>query len=148
MDGPVAGGADSYACATCAWIESTETAPYGDSGGVVEGLVEPTAQGAADIITAAAAGDAPAGSEPRKIGDYYGAFMDEGKIEALGLAPLKRELAAIAAIADHAALSAALGAALRTDVDMFNDTRLHTDRPFGLWVAQDLDDPHRYAPFL
>ena len=42
----------------------------------------------------------------------------------------------------------ALGATLRADVDVLNNTNLHTENLFGLWVAQDLSDPSRYAPFL
>jgi predicted metalloendopeptidase len=41
-----------------------------------------------------------------------------------------------------------LGATLRADVDLLNSTNLHTDRLFGLWVAQDLDNPKAYAAFL
>ncbi len=43
---------------------------------------------------------------------------------------------------------AEIGAGLRADVDMLNATAMHTDNLFGLWVAQDLDDPARYATFL
>src|SRR5207253_2201965 len=49
---------------------------------------------------------------------------------------------------DRAGLARALGATLRADVDVLNNTSLHTDNFLGLWVAQDLDDPSRYAPFL
>jgi len=45
-------------------------------------------------------------------------------------------------------LGAALGATLRTDVDVLNSTNLYTGHLFGLWVAQDLNDPDRYSPFL
>ena len=33
-------------------------------------------------------------------------------------------------------------------MDVLNATNLYTDNLFGLWVAQDLDSPTRYAPFL
>ena len=42
----------------------------------------------------------------------------------------------------------ALGATLRADVDVLNNTNLHTENLFGLWVAQDLSDPTHYSPFL
>ena len=54
----------------------------------------------------------------------------------------------IAAVTDRPGLSRVLGGTLRADVDVLNATTLHTDNLFGLWVAQDLDDPTRYAPFL
>ena len=71
---------------------------------------ELTAQRTADLIAEAAKADAPAGSDARKIGDYYASFMDEAAIEAKGLAPLQPALERIAAIADAAALARALGA--------------------------------------
>ena len=37
---------------------------------------------------------------------------------------------------------------MRADVDVFNATSLHTPNILGLWVAQDLDDPSQYSPFL
>src|SRR5262249_55065269 len=82
------------------------------------------------------------------IGDYYATFMDEEAIEARALSPLKPELDSIGAVADKGALARALGATIRADVDIFNATNLHTPNVFGLWIAQDLDEPSRYAAFL
>ena len=50
-----------------------------------------------------------AGSNERKIADYYAAFMDEAGIDQRGLAPLQAKLDGIDAIADGKALSAWLG---------------------------------------
>ena len=41
-----------------------------------------------------------------------------------------------------------LGSTLRADVDVLNTTNFYTENLFGLWVAQDLDDPTHYSPFL
>jgi putative endopeptidase len=49
------------------------------------------------------------GSEERKLGDFYGACMDEAAIEAKGLAPIEPELARIDAIANRAGLRAEIG---------------------------------------
>ena len=54
----------------------------------------------------------------------------------------------VAAIGDRADLARALGETLRADVDVLNNTNFYTPNVFGLWVAQDLDEPSRYAPFL
>jgi putative endopeptidase len=62
--------------------------------------------------------------------------------------PLKPELGRIAAIANRKDLSSVLGTTLRADVDPLNTGRATTDRLFGLWVAEDLNDPTRYAPYL
>jgi predicted metalloendopeptidase len=74
--------------------------------------------------------------------------MDTVAIEKLGLTPLKPTLDSIAAIADRKALSRFLGSTLRADVDAFNATNFYTPNLFGLWVAQDLDDPAHYSPFI
>src|SRR5450756_1641531 len=74
--------------------------------------------------------------------------MDEAAIEAKGLQPLQPALESLAAISDARALARALGGTLRADVDVLNNTKFYTANLFGLWVAQDLNDPGRYSPFL
>src|SRR5207247_7613327 len=93
-------------------------------------------------------GPAPAGCVARKAGDCSASAMDEAAIEAKGLAPLQPTLDRIQAIKDGQALARVLGGTLRADVDALNNTNLYTDNLFGLWIAQDLDDPTRYVPFL
>jgi putative endopeptidase len=85
------------------------------------------------IIETAAAADAPKGTNERKIGDYYKAFLDTGKIDQLGLAPAKAGLAAIAGIKTHeqaAALIATPGMPL--------------DGPIGYGISLDEKNPDRY----
>ncbi len=74
--------------------------------------------------------------------------MEEKAIEAKGLAPLKDQLAAIAAIGDKRALAAHIGEGLRADVDPLNHTNFHTDRLFGIWISQDLNDPAHNVPYV
>jgi putative endopeptidase len=94
------------------------------------------------------AAKAKPGTEARKIGDYYLAYLDEKRIESLGLKPLQPTLVRIAAVKDKAALAAEFGRELRADVDALNSTNFYTDHLFGLWVEQDLNNPKRYAPYL
>jgi putative endopeptidase len=61
-------------------------------------LADLTSQRTADLIQEAAKSAPPAGSEARKVGDYYASYMDEAGIEAKGLAPLRPTLDRIAAI--------------------------------------------------
>jgi putative endopeptidase len=102
----------------------------------------------AELIKAAGEGHPAAGSEQRLIADYYKAYMDEAGIEKAGLKPLEPALASIDAIKDKAALSAALGAQLRADVDPINATNLDTEHLLGLFVAQGLEDPSKNMPYL
>jgi putative endopeptidase len=83
-----------------------------------------------------------------KIGDYFASFMDEARIEELGATPLRPELDTIAAIRTRRDLSRVLGASIRADTDALNATNFYTDRPFGLWVAEDLNDTSKYRPYL
>ena len=100
------------------------------------------------IITGAGQGNPAAGSNARKIADYYAAYLNRPAIDARGAAPLQAELARIAAIADRRALSAALGANLRADVDPLNATTFGTENLLGVFVAQGLQEPNRNFAYL
>jgi putative endopeptidase len=148
IDRSVTPGDDFFRYANGTWLEHTAIPADRPSYGVFAQLAELTTQRTARLIEHAAASHAPAGSDERKIGDYYASFMDEAGIERRGLRPLRPQLARIAAIAGRRDLARFLGATLRADVDVLNNTHLHTANLFGLWVARDLDDPSRYAAFL
>ena len=148
MDRSVAPGDDFYAYANGSWAKRTVIPADRGSFGVGDEVSDLTDRRTATLIKAAAASKAPTGSDHRKIGDYFTSFMDEKTIKARGLAPLKPILKAIAAIGDRKQLAHYLGTTLRADVDVLNATNYYTPNLFGLWVAQDLDEPTRYAPFL
>jgi putative endopeptidase len=146
MDNQVKPGDDFFRYANGHWLATTEIPPDRSSWGVGAELTELTNRRVQDLIQTAA--KAAPGTEARKIGDYYASYLDEAKIEALGLKPLGPTLARIAAIKDKKALAAEFGRELRADVDALNSTNFYTDHLFGLWVEQDLNNPKRYAPYL
>ena len=148
IDRSVAPGDDFFGYANGAWIKSTEIPADRSSWGISGVLDELTSRRTADLIADPANAQAPAGSDARKVGDYYASFMDAAAIEAKGVTPLKPELDRVAAIADKAGLAGALGQTLSADVDVLNATNLYTPNVLGLWVAQDLDEPSKYSPFL
>jgi putative endopeptidase len=147
MDRSVSPGHDFFAYANGGWLKTQEIPPDRASYGTGAIVDEITVKRTGELI-AEAAGKAPPGSDARKIGDYYASYLDEAGIAARGLAPLQPMLEQIAAISDVRALSRVLGGTLRADVDALNATDHDTDNLFGLWVAQDLREPTRYAPFL
>ena len=102
----------------------------------IRALVEDAARGGSADPTA------------RKVGDFFASFMDEAAIEERGLRPLQPLLERIAGLRDKRQLAALLGEQLRADVDIMNCTDPYTPNLFGLWVAQDFDEPGRYSPFL
>jgi predicted metalloendopeptidase len=146
IDRTVKPGDDFFRYANGGWIKSTEIPPDRSSWSNGGMLTEVTAKRVSDLIQQAAQGASSA--EAKKIADTYASFMDEDAIEAKGLAPLRPKLDEIARISDKKQLARYLGTTLRADVDVLNATRLYTDNLFGLWVAQDLDEPSRYSPFL
>jgi predicted metalloendopeptidase len=148
IDRSVAPGDDFFRYANGTWLKTTEIPADRSVWGTSSALGELTARRTADLIAEASKAEAPAGSDARKIGDTYATFMDEAAIEAKGLEPLKPSLDRLAAISDAQALARELGGTLRADVDVLNSTNFYTTNLFGLWVAQDLDDPGRYSPFL
>jgi putative endopeptidase len=148
MDRSVAPGDDFIRYAVGKWIDTTEIPPDRSSVGSVSIINEKASARVRGIIEETAKTNASEGSDARKIGDYFNSFMDEARIEQLGLSPLKPELEAIAAIRTHKELSAALGASLRADVDVMHLGNFYTPRIFGLSVAEDLNDSTKYRPYL
>jgi putative endopeptidase len=148
MDHSVAPGDDFFTFANGGWVKATDIPEDRSSYGTSAILAELTTRRVNDLLVQTTAQSAAPGSETQQIGDYYASFMDEATIEKKGLTPLRPTLVGIEAIANRKQLATALGSGLRTDVDVLNSTNLHTPNLFGLWVAQDLDDPSRYSPFL
>ncbi|WP_243286845.1 M13 family metallopeptidase [Geothrix terrae] len=146
MDRTVAPGDDFFAYANGAWVKRTEIPADRGSYGVGREVADLTDRRTAALIQAAS--KAPTGSELRKIGDFYTSFMAEKAIDKKGLSPLQPTFQAIGAIQGRQDLARYLGTTLRADVDVLNATQYHTANFLGLWVAQDLDEPTRYAPFL
>lgn len=145
MDPNTAPGVDFFRFANGAWLDATEIPKDRSSWGVGAQTAELTDERTAKLIREV---DAKGDANARLVADYFAAFMDEATIESKGMKPLEKRLGAIADIKSKAALSKALGGTVRADVDVLNATELHTANVLGLWVAQDLDDPTKYASFL
>jgi putative endopeptidase len=148
IDHAVQPGDDFNEYANGAWIKTAQIPADRSSTGIFLQVFQKAEKRTADLIKAAGNGNPAAGSNPRLIADYYKAYMDEAGIEKAGLAPLKPELDAIAAIKDRKALATALGSQLRADVDPINATHLDTEHLLGLFVAQGLEDPSKNVPYL
>ncbi|MBE4753312.1 M13 family metallopeptidase [Corallococcus sp. ZKHCc1 1396] len=148
MDTAVAPGDDFYRYVNGKWQDTTEIPADRPAYGMFSRLADGAAQQTRDLLEAAAKSDAAPGSEERKLGDFFASFMDEAGIEAKGITPLQPELQRISAIANRKELSTLLGTTLRADVDALNTGQTTTERLFGLWVAEDLNDPSRYAAYL
>jgi putative endopeptidase len=148
MDKSVPPGDDFNGYTNGGWIKATPIPADKSSYGPSAILIDETRKRLLGLIEDSARAGAAATADTKKIGDCYSTFMDDAGIESKGIAPLKPELDAIAAIADRRALARTLGSQLRADVDPLNNTNYQTDNLFGVWVAQGLEDPSRNYPYL
>ena len=120
VDHSVKPGDDFFEYANGAWLKTAKIPADRSSIGAFYDMSKRTEERTADLIENAGKGQPPAGSNARKIADYYAAWMDTGAIEQHGLAPLKGELDAIDGINSRADLARVLGSRLRQDVDPIN----------------------------
>jgi putative endopeptidase len=90
------------------------------------------------IVEEAAAGNAPAGSPARKVGDLYASFLDEARADRLGVRPIAADLAAIAAVGGSGELLRIMGRLQRQGVG----------GAVGLSVNTDKGDSGRYVAYL
>lgn len=146
MDRAVNPGDDFFAFANGTWVRGTEIPADRSAWGTGAELSSLAEQQTRTILEDAAR--APKSDEEKKLGDLFAAYMDQDAIEQRGLEPLKPALDRIAAIADRQALARELGGMLRADVDPLNYTNYHTSNLFGLWVAQDFNQPTRNTGYL
>jgi len=138
MDPGVRPGDDFYRYANGAWAARTPIPVDRARYGAFDALREKAERDVRAIIESVAAQDSDAGSNARKVGDFYRSFMDEAAINAQGLAPLKADLGEIDSLTSRTDLVRHFGRA------MLDDIRL----PFGLFIDQDLKQPDRYVVYL
>ncbi len=148
MDTTVRPGNDFYQYANGNWDKHTKIPPELSSYGAFNIAAKQADAQVTRIVYRAAAAHAAAGTDERKLADFYQAFRDTATIAARGTTPIRPLLDSIAAIPNKRALADFLGAHLRADVDPINTAVIHTDNPFGLWVAQDFNHPTRNVAAL
>ncbi|MDQ2871431.1 MAG: M13 family metallopeptidase, partial [Acidobacteriota bacterium] len=96
---------DFYQYADGAWLQKNPIPSDRPRWGTSDELRQRNQNDLRDILEKLAADTSSApGSDERKLGDFYGACMDETAIEAKGVSPIQSELARIDAIHDAAGL--------------------------------------------
>ena len=146
MDSSVKPGDDFNAYANGAWAKTAVIPADQSSWGIFGEINERTNKQLNALIQTAI--KAEPGSEARKVGDYFTAYMDTAAIEKAGIAPIQAKLDSINALKTKADLSTYLGAQLRADVDPINATNVWTENLFGMWVAQGFHDNTKYTAYL
>jgi predicted metalloendopeptidase len=121
------------------WLKSTEIPSDKSSWGTFAKLRDDVLPELRGIIEAADADKTrKAGGDAQKIGDLYASFMDEQKLEALGIKPLTGELNSIRAIKDKKAFPM-----LVAHLD-----KIGVATPYSLSVRPDARESSKYAVYL
>jgi putative endopeptidase len=148
IDHGVLPGNNFFDYANGAWLKTAQIPADRSSTGTFLQVYELAEKRTASLIQTLAKQHPTAGSNERKIADYYAAFMNESAIQQRGLAPLKDQFAQIDAIKTRDDLAGVLGSEQRADVDPINDTNFHTQNLFGLFVTQGLEDTSHTMAYL
>jgi putative endopeptidase len=109
--------------------------PLDRSGYSTASFLTDAAQAKLRTLLEAAAREGRVGSGERMAGDYYAAFMDESRIEHLGITPLLLELKSIHGATLRKALATLMG---RENVSLLGSI-------FHLDISPDIMDPQHYA---
>ncbi|OEZ59926.1 M13 family metallopeptidase [Duganella sp. HH105] len=116
------------------WLATTEIPADKASWGSFAKLRDDIQPQLRAIIEGAAANKA-GGPEAQRIGDFYSSFMDEAKLEQLGLTPLNAELAKIAAVNNKKQLPALIS----------HLNKIGVTAPYGYGIHQDNKDSTKYV---
>jgi putative endopeptidase len=129
---------DFYEYLNGKWMKTVEIPADKSSWGSFAKLRDDTLPQLRGIIEKAAAGNPAKGTDAQRIGDYYASFMDEAKLEQLGIAPLNGELAKIAALKDKSELPALLAHLGRIGVNVPYDFGIHQDNKDSTKYVADI----------
>ena len=139
MDPSVKPGDDFNRYASGAWLARTEI-PADKPIASLRYLMSDLTEARLHALLDKAAASAP--TEPAtlkgKVGAFYKAFMDEGRIEALGARPIAAELIAIKTVNNRADLADLMG---RNNSDFYGSI-------FGVGSDVDLKNVSRYAVYV
>jgi putative endopeptidase len=129
---------DFYRHVNGAWLRQNPVpADKADYGSFTKLADDAEAQLRAIIEEAAAKKDKKPGTDEQKVGDFYSAFMDEARVETLGLKPLEAELARIDALDDRQALAGQIAHLTRIGVYLM-----------PLYITTDAKNSDQYKVYM
>ena len=127
---------DLYRAVNGNWLDKTEIPADKSSYGAFYKLRDQSEVALRKIIVEAA--EKPAAqrtADQQKIGDFYSSFMDETRVEQLGVKPLRDELKRIDAVSRVGLVPKQLAHFLQQQISS----------PIGGYVHQDAKDPNKYV---
>ncbi len=138
MDRSIAAGQDWVQFANGTYIKTLEIPADRAAYGMFNKLDDLSRERTREIIEAAAASSAAAGTNAQRVGDFYKAFMDEAAIEGRGAAPLGEDLQPF----QQARTKSDFARALSDSMDGFGPSL------FPFYINQDAKAPDRYVPIF
>jgi putative endopeptidase len=130
---------DLYRFAGGAWLANTPIPPDRSNYGSFIILDDKAQEEVKQLIIAASEqADRPLGSDAQKVGDFYRAYMDTARVESLGLAPLREELARIDAISTARDVARYIG----------HTQRIAVAQPFAWFSSPDAKNSSLYVGSL
>src|SRR5437763_7224509 len=127
---------DFYENVNGKWLKTVEIPADKSRWGSFSKIAENSLSQLRGIIDKAAASKPAKGTDAQRIGDFYASFMDEARLEQLGVTPLKGELDKIAALKDKSELPALLAHLGKIGMNV----------PFDFGIHPDNRDSTRYVP--
>lgn len=127
MDDAVRPQDDLFAHANGGWLARTEIPADKGRYGTFDILRERAEEQVRRIITEVAGADSPPGSVAAKVGDLFASFMDTGRVEALGLAPIAADLEAAASVRTPEDVVSVAGALARHGIGGLVHPYVNTD---------------------
>ncbi|MBD8531371.1 MULTISPECIES: M13 family metallopeptidase [unclassified Massilia] len=121
------------------WLKSTEIPADKASWGTFMQLRDDSQAHLREIVEAAQQDkNKKAGTDVQKIGDLYTSFMDEAKLETLGVKPLAGELQRIRTLKDKKGVPQLVA----------HLSKIGVATPYGIRVGQDARASTRYATYI
>jgi putative endopeptidase len=127
---------DLYRYLNGKWLDSFQLPPDKASYGSFTFLYDATQEQLRTIVEGLV--QARPDTELQKIADLYSSFMDEARLESLGLKPLQSEFAAIDAISDKGEIPALIA----------HLNRIGADAPYDFFINQDARNSLQYAVII
>ncbi|MDX3772505.1 M13 family metallopeptidase [Chromatiaceae bacterium AAb-1] len=139
FDQTVPFGEDFFLAVNGKWLAETPIPADKATYGSFHVLVDHAQQAVREIIEEVSASKIlKAGSNEQKLGSFYNSFMDETRIESLGLTPLQSHLQVINGLTEKTQLAAIFAHFQRDGISI----------PFGWYVNNDAKNSSKYAVYL
>lgn len=140
MDLSVSPGDDFFHYVNGEFLKNNEIPADRASYGSFARLADEAQEDVIAIIRESAEGNFAQGTDEQKVGDMYTSFMDVETRNALGMTPIKDDLAKVAAISSHDELASYFGYANRygvsTPISFFQYADFKSPEEYGLYLWQ------------